>query len=431
MKDTDKNDALNNDVNVLKKKTTKKEWLRAISLFACFCIVAGTVFSIPTIQKHLKHLKRVPTYDEPMFSAYEIEDMITYVQRNDFMGPLNSLVVFQEDDDEELVINPITDEQYAEIYRYKGGKSAFRRLFLKEMIYAASNGEVTEIPEKIPTSTSTRIEDYAAGENTLVELRFNDNFNDRYSAVFKLTLQDDEDSKGGKLTFNQKNYCFDANMSDTEIEQSLTPLKNDLSEIFNVSYSEIKINRHNSYWNIYFYNKTSTDDDFLESRVNLDYIEIMIQHNKILITYGTPITLFEEKHKEHIANAKLISLEDAAELLYKGYYYCCKHDSCHCPLCQSDQVGKVNFDRYDHVSFDYSHNSYNESYEYEIGIPYYVFYRSLSDEEYLTWLHGDYYDPNNAYEVNETVYVRAYVPAIEVSGYEEYFAEKAYLRENN
>ena len=53
MKDTDKNAELINDDNVLKKKTTKKEWLRAISLFACFCIVAGTVFSIPTIQKYL------------------------------------------------------------------------------------------------------------------------------------------------------------------------------------------------------------------------------------------------------------------------------------------------------------------------------------------------------------------------------------------
>ena len=144
-----------------------------------------------------------------------------------------------------------------------------------------------------------------------------------------------------------------------------------------------------------------------------------------MLTYCSPKPYFEEKNKEHIANAKLISLEDAEELLYNGYFYCCYGTSCDCPLCQKDQETRIYFDRYDHVSFEYSHGGDSDGYEYAIGIPYYVFYKEVSDEEYLKWLHGEYHD--SWPEVKERVYVKAYVPAIKVSGYIDYFTSKAQL----
>ena len=82
-----------------------------------------------------------------------------------------------------------------------------------------------------------------------------------------------------------------------------------------------------------------------------------------------------------------IPLKEAEALLYKGYVF----GGHMCPQCQAEQE-KISFRNYDYVGFDYYR-----------GYPFYAFYKQIeSDEDGLT-------------------YALTYVPAFEVSGYEEYF----------
>ena len=427
MKEQKQNDVLNDlenanleesyiiNENASKKRNNARDWIRTVALMSCFFIAAFAIFSIPNIKKLFS--PSLPTYDTPILSAYEIKDMIIFPKQNDFAGPVFSLVIFEEDSDKELVLNSIPDTEYSEIYRYKGGNATFKDMYAKNMLYAASNGKISDITEAEPTSIDGYDEAYAIDQSTFIEFYYYDS----YSAEIRINQKYDKDSHTFSITFNKSSYSLDMDMSDSELEAALEPLKNDLFEIFNVSFSDVKISQSSHIRSIVY-----CDDP--EAIQDSDRVVItLITDQRIMLTYCSPKPYFEEKNKEHIANAKLISLEDAEELLYKGYFYCCYGTSDHCPLCMSESIGRIYFDRYDHVSFEYSHRGDSEGYEYAIGIPYYVFYKEVSDEEYLKWLKGDYFNPNNAYEVTETVYVRAYVPAIEVSGYADYFASKAQL----
>ena len=60
----------------------------------------------------------------------------------------------------------------------------------------------------------------------------------------------------------------------------------------------------------------------------------------------------------------------------------------------------ISFEGYDYVGFEYVFEGSGKSkYHDELGIPFYTFYKKLYDQ----------------------VYAKTYVPAIELSGYEEYF----------
>ena len=91
----------------------------------------------------------------------------------------------------------------------------------------------------------------------------------------------------------------------------------------------------------------------------------------------------------------MISLEEAEDLLYGGYVF----GGHVCSLCMAMQ-DPIDFENYDHVGLEYVQDS---AYSNE-ALPFYAFYKYIGDA------------PNG----NKT-YAKTYVPAIKVSGYEEYF----------
>ena len=96
--------------------------------------------------------------------------------------------------------------------------------------------------------------------------------------------------------------------------------------------------------------------------------------------------------------AATISLQEAEALLYNGYVF----GGHSCPLCMSMQE-KVDFHNYDFVDIVYL-SSYSRDLAPKEFLPFYAFYKKIG----------------TAKNGNE-IYALTYVPAIEVSGYEEYF----------
>lgn len=94
----------------------------------------------------------------------------------------------------------------------------------------------------------------------------------------------------------------------------------------------------------------------------------------------------------------MISLSDAEALLYNGYVF----GGHSCNLCMAAQ-DKISFKGYDYVGFEYVFGR-TAGGELTDGVPFYTFYKQIG-----TAKNGN------------LIYAKTYVPAIEVSGYEEYF----------
>lgn len=96
---------------------------------------------------------------------------------------------------------------------------------------------------------------------------------------------------------------------------------------------------------------------------------------------------------EPYAQCKMISLKEAETLLNQGFVF----GGHSCPLCMDAQE-EVDFSNYDHVGLEYVFSD-----EAGVGVPFYTFYKHLpTSKRYDT-------------------YAKTMVPAIEVSGLEEYF----------
>ena len=97
------------------------------------------------------------------------------------------------------------------------------------------------------------------------------------------------------------------------------------------------------------------------------------------------------------AKTKMLTLEEAEELLEKGYVF----GGHSCPLCMAAQP-EVDFCEYSCVTVEYVSNYYEE-----IWIPFYAFYKYIGKNQY-----------------GIDTYAKTYVPAVQVSGYEEYFVSQ-------
>ncbi len=103
-------------------------------------------------------------------------------------------------------------------------------------------------------------------------------------------------------------------------------------------------------------------------------------------------------------NLKMISLSEAEEMLAKGYVF----GGHACPYCMEEQEA-VDFEHYDKVGMEYVMGQDDTGEELE-RVPFYVFYKYIKE----------------ARNGNQ-IYAKTYVPAIAVSGCEEYFeSQKQY-----
>ncbi len=214
------------------------------------------------------------------------------------------------------------------------------------------------------------------------------------------------------IYLNGKLLSIDQRQSEEEIIESLVWVRDILFDVFGRSFDSVEVvfdyGRTHEYGaeniDVYYYDKTDdirigdyiylNFDNYANSSSETESADIITNCSIKYYSYRKPMS--EAFSVE--AKCKLISLEEAEELLENGYVF----GGHSCSLCMAAQE-KVSFAEYDYVSFEYVSDYYGYG-EPARAIPFYAFYKKIGKA-----------DNGNI------IYAKTYVCAVEVSGLEEYF----------
>ena len=312
-------------------------------------------------------------------------------------------------------LNKIPTEKYVTISHTSPGKKynkAEFEKFVEKHIKPICDELNTTIPNyEIIKDSGYRINIYQLNE-------FSINFCQYKTKNSVYFSKHNTDNSGNKnFEFCGETIMVDQRLSDEEIKKSLIPLRNKMSEFFNCNFTTTVITRDYSQANdetvldsltIDFYND---DNEKIKKNAYFSFDNHKSHEDDIVtndILYDVTSIHYSEERESGItdnielAKVKRISLEQAEELLKKGYTY----GGNGCPICQSNQES-IEFDEYDYVGFEYYKPNVKRSDDTFYILPFYTFYKYL-----------------NTSENGKLCYAKTYVPAFEVSGIEEYFANK-------
>ena len=214
--------------------------------------------------------------------------------------------------------------------------------------------------------------------------------------------------KGNKIQINQ-------NLSDEEIIESLEPVKELLFKTFGVDFYEAKVVRSFLGYDdgavgiqVRFYDMSEymkplgvirnyIDIEFSKKTADIEDKDIF----EIRTIYYRKDRASDEEYYKIKSEVDLISMQEAEKLLYKGYVF----GGHSCRLCMAAQ-DKISFRGYDYVEIEYIFDrEYSGIYSVPtVSIPFYAFYKKIGKAE-----NGN------------MIYAKTYVPAVEVSGLDEYF----------
>ena len=223
-------------------------------------------------------------------------------------------------------------------------------------------------------------------------------------------------SIGDGIALDGKAPQIEPDMTDEDILAALDGCRQRLFDIFGVTFADAFVDR--IYFadspapagiQIYYYDEDAHPLNESKAYVASDYIYLSVRFEK-KASYGET-----EEYRGAVAHiaykqnrvratkivpvkhyVKMISLKEAEALLDKGYVF----GGHSCSLCMAEQE-KVSFENYDFAGFEYLFDSYPQI---TTGIPFYTFYKQIGTAQ-----NGN------------LIYAKTYVPAIEISGYEEYF----------
>lgn len=224
----------------------------------------------------------------------------------------------------------------------------------------------------------------------------------------KYDIGDDESREG--VILDGVKVEIDKTKSNEEIIASTAVLRQKVLDMFGVDFSGVAVSKeydseqpnYTGSVSVYLYNESDSAINRLMNFPDEDYICIDI-YNLDAETESRIEIYYEQVRSEYISlskaeNVKIIPLSDAEKLLFNGYVF----GGYSCPGCMIESYNKekVNFRNYDYVSLEYFAERTND---FRV-IPFYVFYKNIGTSE-------------NGNEI----YAYTFVPAIEVSGYKEYF----------
>ena len=221
------------------------------------------------------------------------------------------------------------------------------------------------------------------------------------------------------IRLNGEIVQIDQRQNNQDVLNSLEGIKQTLFNILNVSFADTHVVR--KYINeidpnvyaitVYYYNRDESElNTLLQTGFapQSGFISITFDNydnwnqcaindhllSNVQIHYQMEAT---ERNYPVKTQQRRISLEEAEVLLYNGYVF----GGHSCPLCIKAQ-NPVGFSDYDYVGLEYLFTqSENKPTE---GIPFYAFYKQIG-----------------VTENGNLIFAKTYVPAIEVSGYTEYF----------
>lgn len=214
----------------------------------------------------------------------------------------------------------------------------------------------------------------------------------------------------------------DQTKPDADILQSLEIIKEKLFTIFGVDFADAKIVRkyggdseYGVNWlHVFFYDENAHPLNAMSETPVSDYIRLVFDNfanteadilsdsilQNVTISYRQNRVSVKESYVES-KKLNRISLDEAEEMLAKGYVF----GGHFCSFCMQAQEA-VSFDGYDKVGMIYVMGRDDKGKQTE-SVPFYVFYKYIKDAE-----NGN------------QVYAKTLVPAISVSGCEEFFEKQ-------
>lgn len=407
------------------KRKTRTAWRRFNAVAACLAIIAGAVLVYPALHgvsspQDLTGSLFVPTHDDAIYSASEIYEMLSSIQLDS--ANTNAYTKLYVPDPEYLYIDTIPNKQHLTLYRYNGEQyepnESEIRAFIDDILPKAAAALDTSVPKYEITKDNYHEDQLYFRIN---DINANISVRQTYSKNTISIMSPWNNDTIGKIILNGKAVEADQRLTDQEITKSLQSVKAALFDIFGVSFSDAKVVRKYDEYSeygvehlyVYFYDEKSHPlNSTLTSPIS-DNILIHFDNfqsysgdtvsdgvlSNIDITY-TQNRKAISKTFSKIANAKMISLEDAETLLHRGYVF----GGHICDLCMAAQ-DKISFEDYDHVDIEYVFTDYHIGYnDPAMAIPFYAFYKSIGTSK-----NGN------------TIYAKTFVCAIELSGYDEFF----------
>ena len=414
------------------EKITKKrrKWIKWAAAAACFALMTGGVLTLPgwreeaplestasdcSESSEISGPTEIPTWEEPRYTALEIADLFA-VQDN--LGTNQYQRIYVPDSKDLPLVAP-GGEDYLGVYRYaqkgipldKNELSAFLDSVLPPL---TDSLDITlppyEIRERERYGGRERVYEYCEyGEYSRYSLTF-----EQSETHISVGLSAYWGNQG--IILDGETIQADQRLTDEEILDSLQSVKNKLFRIFGVSFAKEKVvRRYSSYsehgvadLHVYFYNETGHPlerygeilSDYIHIRFDniANYDGDIVSDGVLTVAsvgyrkYRTPLA----ESYELIANAGLISLKEAEELLFNGYAF----GGHYCPLCMDAQE-EVSFEGYEFVGMEYYFGEEDDG--SALGIPFYTFYKEIGTSQ-----NGN------------KVYAKTYVSAIPLLGYDEY-----------
>ncbi|MBO5417971.1 MAG: hypothetical protein J6A50_05125 [Clostridia bacterium] len=406
------------------KSVRKNIAVRWVSVAAGICVfVILTVILLPPRLK-MGAPQKLPTYT---YTAEELGAMFDSMKYN---GATSSYTEVYVPSSEYLNLSPLSKEKYLQIYE----KADVEKPLDKQELANFYDGITARLIEKtgagFPSSDIMEEEEELFSEDKSLSISGGPAQYDTYYSrseqnsdynYFMLRHKNGSDGTEYVIKLGDVKIQVDQTETDEEIIAGIDEIRDALFYLFDVDFSDISIVRGFDdygdngvqYLNIYFYNKK---DHFVnenyDRRIPLsDYISISFDNaynfaddlvsDKILtnakIVYHQNRFSAEEMYPA-TKTAERISLKEAEALLKKGYVF----GGHSCPLCMAAQPA-VDFSDYDFVEMKYVRGTDGRG-DTKAIVPFYIFYKKIGISE-------------NGNEI----YAKTYVPAIEVSGYEEYF----------
>lgn len=383
------------------KLERKRFWVRLGALAACFCLLAGMIL-------YSNRTPAVPVWEDTMFSA---QDIAGFMKVYDSAG----IQAYQEvyaPSKEYLYANQVPSGKYLDIYQHNELSAALQEQEFKDFIdsfngkFSSALGvEAPQFSKRFFYEDSIKTWEDAGKYHISVT---------QATSHYQVTCFGSSDAEDDTTVLDGETVQIDLRKSDRQIINSLKSVKNKLFDIFGVTFEDAKVVREYSGGSkvacrilVIFYNaaehplNTYTEYPYVCSdfiRISFDNIQNHPSEdvsdsiiNDVSISYVQHRIDVSEEYKS-IAREKRISLKEAEALLYNGYTF----GGHTCDLCMANN-DYLSFEGYDLVGFEYLFDE-----KQNLGIPFYTFYKRTNFR-------------------GEEIFAKTYVPAIPVSGYEEYF----------
>ncbi len=390
----------------------KRIWPRWVAAAACLCLIVSICAAF------WKSPAETPYTDQAYLSAEAVGNLFQ-PNREDSPGSTSAYTKVYRPESKPLELSPLPAEEYVPIYKISNQIKALSQTEL----YALSD----RVLPKLSDAMGIDMKAYERNETG----RENENLTLTYRTENLVTMFEQTSGRSDygitfsanhvwinphhePLEFNGQRVQIDLQQSEEEILASLEWVRDFLFDAFGRTFEYTKITFSYSssceyaegHIYVYYYDETPDGrmgdyirlyfDNYANSSAETVSTGIVDNCDISYYSYRVPL----EKYYPVEANCRLLSLEEAEELLEKGYVF----GGHACPLCMAAQ-DKVSFEGYDYVGFEYVADYWSDT---PRSIPFYAFYKKI-----------------DTHESGNIIYAKTYVCAVEVSGMEEYFINQS------